>query len=81
MYLKNGCRKKKKNSGTLTNFLECEVFPESIKKRESTIFYIFLENISALLNIYEFEIEIRNGVFWFNGLCFRKASWIWFKFP
>ena len=64
-----------------TNFLECEVFAESIKKRESTIFYIFLENISTLLNIYdEFEIEIRNGVFWFNGLCFRKTIWIWFKF-
>ena len=72
MCLKNGCREQKKRA-VLTNFLESEVFAELIKKRKSTIFYIFLENISALLNTYDkFEIEIRNGDFWFNGNAFAK---------
>ena len=48
----------------LTNFLESEVFTESIKKRESTMFDTCLESISALLDTYnEFETKIRNGDF------------------
>ena len=58
---------KEKKSNILTNFLECEAFTELIKKRESTMFNIGLQSISALLNTYdEFEIKICNGdsMFW-----------------
>ena len=55
---------KEKNSNILTNFLECEVFTELIKKRESTILNTCLKSISALHDTHdEFYFKTRNGYF------------------
>ena len=54
---------KEKKSNILTNYLECENV-KLFEKRESTMFNICLESISALLDTYDkFEIKIRNGDF------------------